>query len=293
MVRDFAVGRARLAMPMAIIGTVPEVVIVLGVALAVVLGIVGNRWWVAHRRPAEDEGLSLGDLVNPVTALAAILLAFIMVEALASYGRARDHIGVEARIVDQYAETAGRLADVSASRGLQGDLICYVRAVRFKEWPTMARGERAAEVGVWTGRFEASLAGLRRAGGDAELERLIDLDAERGQARLARIAESTPSIPAGLNGLMFGSVVLSVFGLALFTRPGGSRALHATMVVAFAVVVGATLYMINDLDQPFAGFNRLEPTEIARIQDSMESDFAARYPSVPIPCDAFGTTPTS
>ncbi len=152
----------------------------------------------------------------------------------------------------------------------------------------MARGERAPEVSVWTRQLEERLAGLRQAGGDAELERLIDLDAERGQARLARIAESTPSIPVGLNGLMFGSVVLSVFGLAVFTRPGGSRGVYATMVVAFAVIVGGTLYMINDLDQPFAGLNRLEPTEMARIQASMESDFGGRYPSALLPCDADG-----
>lgn len=60
------------------------------------------------------------------------------------------------------------------------------------------------------------------------------------------------------------------------------------MVVAFALIVGGTLYMINDLDHPFAGINRLEPTEMARIQASMESDFAGRFPSDPLPCDADG-----
>lgn len=77
----------------------PDVLIIRGVSLAVILGIVTNRRWVAHSQPGDD-GLGLSDLVNPMTALAA-MLAFIMVEALASYGRAREQIGIEARIVDQ------------------------------------------------------------------------------------------------------------------------------------------------------------------------------------------------
>lgn len=265
---------------------VSELVIILSLLVAIVVGITANRRWTTRHG---GEGLDAGDLVNPITTIAAILLAFVMVEAPSSYGRAREPAGTEARIVDASAEAAARLGNVELARAYEADLICYARAVRFQEWPSMASsGDRSLAVAVWNGDFERILGDIRRAGGDDELDRLIDFDATRGDARRSRLAEADPSLPGGLNWLMLGSVAVAIFGLAMFMKPDTGRRTNVAILLTFGAVVGGTLITVIDLDRPFVGFNKIEPTAMIRTQVAMEQDFATRYPSATFPCDTVG-----
>jgi hypothetical protein len=265
---------------------VVELLIAASLLLALVIGVTVNRRWSARH---EGEGLELSDLVNPITTIAAILLAFVMVEALASYGRAREHAGQEARIVDEAAEVASRLGDAQLSEAFQADLVCYARAVRFQEWPSMASGgDRSPLVSDWTGDFERILGRIRQAGGDPELDRLIDFDHTRADARLARLSEADPSLPEGLVWLMFGAVAVSVFGLALFMKPGHGRRTTIALLVIFGALVGGSLMTIIDLDRPFDGINRIQPTAMVRTQLAMERDFSVRYPGATYPCNDGG-----
>lgn len=263
-----------------------ELIIIVGLLIALGLGISLNRRWTSLH---PGEGLDMSDLVTPIVTIAAILLAFVMVEALSTYGRAREHAGAEARVVDEAAEVAARLGDVELGRAYQADLVCYARAVRFQEWPSMSRsGDRVAAVGVWTHDIERILGDIRRSGGDDELDRLIDFDHARGDARLARLAEADPSLPSGLNWLMLGSVVVSIFGLALFTKAETGRRTNIAILLIFGAIVGGTLITIIDLDRPFDGFNAIEPTAMIRTEIAMEADFARRHPGQAYPCDTGG-----
>ena len=263
-----------------------ELLIVLLLLLALVVGVtVNRRWTVGHG----GEGLDIGDLVNPITTIAAILLAFVMVEALSTYGRARENAGAEARIVDEAAEAAARLHDTGLAREYQADLVCYARAVRFQEWPSMAGGgDRSPAVAVWSGDFERILGDIRRAGGDDELDRLIDFDHARGDARLSRLAEADPTLPSGLVWLMILAVVVSIFGLAMFMKADSGRRTNVAVLLIFGAIVGGTLITIIDLDRPFDGYNSIQPTPMVRTQIAMEQDFARRFPSQPFPCDVGG-----
>jgi len=152
----------------------------------------------------------------------------------------------------------------------------------------MAHGDRAPEVAVWTRRLQTELAAMRRAGGDDELDRLIDLDLTRAEARLARITESNSTLPRGLSWLMFASAVVSVLALAVFMSSKVDRRIYVSGLVVFAVLLGGTLYMINDLDSPFSGVNKLEPKELTRISRGLEKDYTAFAPGVLLPCNAEG-----
>lgn len=257
------------------------------IVVALVLGVIGNRWW-SRNDPSSEEGLDISDLVTPLTTLAVVLLAFVLVEAISSYGRAREDIGVEARVVNEMGDSAARIEDRGTSTAFQQDLICYARAVDHKEWKAMASGGRAAEVSVWTGGIRTQLDALQKAGGGDVTNRLTDLDGRRSETRLARLTEARPTIPTGLNLLMDVSVILSVFGLAFFVRSKGNRGVYISVLVLFTVVLAATLYMIGDLDSPFSGVNRLAPTEMKRIQGSLEASYATYAPNTPLPCNSEG-----
>ncbi len=262
------------------------VVAVLIVA-ALAAGVAGNRWWTVHDESSSD-GLGINDLLTPLTTLAVVLLAFLMVEALSSYGRARDNVGTEARVVNEMGDSSARISDPTINVAFQQDLVCYARAVVAKEWPAMADGNRAPEVGVWTGRVQAQLDALQKGGGGDVTNRLTDLDGRRSEARLTRLTESQPTLPTGLTWLMYASVILSVFGLAFFVRAKGNRPVYLGVLILFTVVFGGTLYMIADLDSPFSGVNMLNPTEMSRIQTSLETSYARQAPGTPLPCTTDG-----
>jgi hypothetical protein len=262
-----------------------ELIIILSLFAALAVGLSVNARW-SHSHPGS--GLEMGDLVAPITTISAILLAFLMVEALSSHGRARDFAGVEARIVDESAEAAVRLDDPALSRAYQASLICYARSVTFQEWPSMAvGGDRSAAVGVWTGEIDELLGEIHQSGDDG-LDRLIDFESDRIDARLARLGEADPSLPSGLNWLMLASVIVSIFGLAAFMKHDTGRVHSLAVVLVFGALIGGTLIMIGDLDRPFAGFNRIEPTAMTRSGLEMAQDFAIRYPSAALPCDDKG-----
>lgn len=255
--------------------------------VALVLGVIGNCWWSSHDDSSE-EGLDISDLVAPLTTLAVVLLAFIMVEAISSYGGAGEDIGIEARVVNEMGDNATRIENPAINITFQQDLICYARAIDNVEWKPMANGNRSSQVSVWTAEIRHQLHDLQKAGGGDVTNRLIDLDGRRSEARLARLNEARPSIPAGLNLLIYGSVIISVFGLAFFVRSKGNRGVYLGVLAAFVVVLGASLYMISDLDSPFSGINKLQPTEMRRIQSSMEKTYDHPVPGIPLPCNADG-----
>lgn len=262
------------------------------VLVALVVGLVANRWW-RRSAGAADDGLQINDLVVPITTLAVLLLAFVMVEGINSYGRARALAAEEARIVNLMADQTFLLEDRDAAIRIQGLLICYTRAVRSVEWPAMASGNPAPLVSEWAGLVQDELVALHRDTPDADaIDRLLDSDESLGQTRAARLSEANPTIPTGLNLLMFGAVVVSIFGLAFFMRPQGSATVYVAVLVIFTLLTAATLWMISDLDRPFTGLNAVEPTELARIQPGLEADLAKLAPGIAPPCDAEGVPAT-
>ena len=198
-------------------------------------------------------------------------MAFVLAQSLASYGRARENVGTEARVVNEMSEAALRLDDTGAGTRIQGDLTCYARAVRFKEWGTMDQGERAEDVSRWADGIQDELAILKHSGTDSgEVGRLIDLDSDRATARVARINESSPTNPSALSWLMLGTVLVSVVGLGLFVNVKGSPVVRVAIMATLTLVLSGTLYMIDDLDQPFTGFNMLHPVEMKHIQERVD-----------------------
>lgn len=264
---------------------IPAWSIFLIVVASMVIGVIGNRW-VRRRQPLEGTGFGVKELVGPVTTLGVVLMAFVMAQSLASYGRARENVGTEARVVNEMSEAAQRLEDSEAGNRIQLDLVCYARAVRTGEWGPMDIGERAPGVSSWADALQGELKDLKLTSQDSEVGRLIDLDSQRAAARVSRITESSPTNPPGLNWLMLGTVAASLVGLGLFVHMSGSIYIHVAILGALTLVLTGTLYMINDLDQPFSGLNQLEPTDLEHIEERIQTQLPSS--THPLPCDKDG-----
>jgi hypothetical protein len=46
---------------------------------------------------------------------------------------------------------------------------------------------------------------------------------------------------------------------------------------------------VEQLEEPFAGIIRVQPSLITKVEVSLEKEFGIRYPDVQLPCEADGT----
>ncbi|MFE5975637.1 hypothetical protein ACFQ64_26140 [Streptomyces sp. NPDC056460] len=122
--------------------------LVIAVAIAALLaGLAANRWLRPRLLNEDDDtGMAVKDLVGPLLTLTVLLLAFVLVTANGSYGKAEVASRGEARALDQLVETAEYAPEVQRAR-IQADAVCYARAVRTQEWPAMADGSPAPASG--------------------------------------------------------------------------------------------------------------------------------------------------
>jgi hypothetical protein len=257
------------------------------IVLALIAGLICNRFRRV-RRTSTDERLSISDLISPLETLAVLILAFVLVGAADSFGDAEDAAAREALMVDQLFET-GDYAPIAYRESLQAATVCYARAVRHYSWPAMQHGTETSVPSTWTAQLRANFRQLAAStDNDVLLELLVDTDRDRAQARQARLSESTPAIPGVLYWLMASTLALTVAAYAYSVRLHGSRGQVASVVVLTALFVSSML-VISDVDSPYSGPIRVEPTAIIITEKDIAEEFAARYGADHLPCDAKGS----
>lgn len=263
-----------------------SIAIVVCLLLAVVAGLVANRF-VRPFAKSEVQGVKLEALVSPMVTLSVLLLAFVLVQTFASFTRARDSEGDEARKIDFLYETAGYAPERQAVQ-LQGAVACYARVMAELEWPTTGEGRTAPEASVWTGQMRGVYGELIRQGGDQPFPILIATDKERGEARSRRLTEARPALPTAITILMIAATTLGVFALATFTLPNVQRNTQIFALAGLTTVLIVVQLAIADLDRPYSGVIQVSSTDLERVAADLGEDFGEDHPGRPLPCDEQG-----
>src|SRR5436309_7729892 len=126
--------------------------------------------------------------VNVAGTVLAVLIGFVFLISFQSYINARSAAGDEASAISGLFHTAEAFPNADRNR-LEGDTICYGRAVIENEFPDLAKGETSPVVDGWVQRIEygferVRIAGL--AGSGAEQNWFSQSDA-RQKARQGRL----------------------------------------------------------------------------------------------------------
>ncbi|MCX4985967.1 hypothetical protein [Streptomyces sp. NBC_00572] len=131
-------------------------VVIIVAVLALLAGLAANRW-LRPRLLSEDDdtGMAVKDPVGPLLTLTVLLLAFVLVTANGSYGKAEVASRGEARALDQLVETAEYAPEAQRAQ-IQSAAVCYARAVRTQEWPAMADGKGSLAPSVWSTDFRTT-----------------------------------------------------------------------------------------------------------------------------------------
>ncbi|MEV2253912.1 hypothetical protein AB0I94_25600 [Streptomyces sp. NPDC050147] len=266
-------------------GEFPLVITTIVVAvLALAAGVVGHRLLRKGLEANETPALTIRDFVLPLQTLTVFVLAFVLVTASGSNGKADEAVRKEAGMADHMFEVAD-YAPAAQRQRLQGDVVCYVRAVEAHEWPALAHGHGSSVPSVWSTDLRAALKAM---GDDASaFGLLLAADKERSQARQTRIAESTPAIPNAVYWLMLAALAFLVVTLGL-CLPRKNTALVTVGLVVLTALLTSVLLVIRDIERPFSGYIAVSPTAMKTVDADITEDFTTAYGKYKLPCDTHG-----
>jgi multisubunit Na+/H+ antiporter MnhB subunit len=220
----------------------------------------------------------------------AVLLAFVIFLAFESYDRAREQASREALATSQLYHTA-KLFSPAERRKLQGELICYARAVVHDEWRTMRDGQESALVDGWLARIEQTIAILPI---DGERERIaygywFDQSGECREARRGRLAEAAPFVPplVWLALLLGGSLIIAY--MCFYADRLERKISQAMMMAAVTAMVASGLLVVRFLDNPYENASgSIKPIAMTTTLEHIKADLGTPDGDAAIACDEHG-----
>lgn len=150
----------------------------------------------------------------------------------------------------------------------------------------MRRGDTAEEVGIWTDQIKTELPGIVE-GPSPVVSSMLALDRQRSESRRLRLTEMVPSIPVLVLMLMFVAVLGVVLALCTLALPAIRRRNLLAIAGMIALLLGGTLYLVEQLEEPYAGLMRISPEAMERTAVSAAEDYDSAY-GEPLPCDEDG-----
>ncbi len=264
-------------------------ILVAAIAAAIVLMLLmrhfapgGEKWF----RDGSVAGGALGAVRSPF----AVLMAFVVFLAFQGYLRAREASHEEAAAVETMMRSSALLP---GGRALDGDLICYGRAVIAQEWPLMRDGDGDGSLIVshWEYQIEKGIAGLKLRT-PVQQEALGDIFAEtnsRERARADRLSEAEGTVPLPVWIVLIASGLMIIVYVSFFADPAERLASQVMMAGAVALIVVSGLLLVAFFATPFADRpGSLEPTA---METALDNANVAHTPAQ-LPCGESGLPPS-
>jgi len=260
------------------------VVVVLSGALGL---LVHRRLAKPERTDSQDsaEGIPVTDLIAPVRILVALVLAFVLFQTFSSYEDASDAANDEAGAVSTEAEAAALLPSPTGPE-LVALLRCYARAVAGPGWESLEATRQTSSISNDADeRVAAAVAQAQQAGiSETLMAEVVAAERDRVAARRVRLTEATPSVPGIVTALLIGSVVITVAFTAAFADRRIRPSLRWMLLGMTALIFTASLLVILDLDRPFGGVARIDPTAMRGAEEQIGTMSFGANP----PCDVSG-----
>ena len=261
--------------------------------ITIVVVVVVVAAWLTYNRRAwrprqataavPRDGLKLWELITPVASLAVVLLVFVLVQTYASWaaaGRAETDEATATLLLFREADLVG---DAQVRDTIRRQMVCYATSVVHQDWPAMGRRRVSSVPTYWATLVrDAGVRLVRARGSSSAGENLVARDGERATARQSRLLEARPTVPGALSWLDARHRRRGPRGDRHRTTTVDRR-VHVVIVVAAATIFAATLILIRDLDQPYAGAVHREPTQTEFVLRQIAAEVHG-----PLPCDGNG-----
>ena len=227
--------------------------IVAGSSLISVLGLFAFRS-VAPLDELIASGNQIGNYLQTVGGIYAVLLAFVVYVVWGQFDAARAHVDREATALVDLHRTASGLPPTTRAE-IQRGLRDYVDAVLADEWRAMVESDEATMVRVGELLDQVWIAVHRcRPMSDCQqtiygevLSRFNDLT----DVRTSRLTSSRQRIPMGMKVLLYAGAVIMIGSTYLLVFE--QLWIHSLVVGALSGAIAHILFLSVDLDDPFSG----------------------------------------
>ncbi len=259
-------------MPRWLITTLRLTVIVAGVSILSVLGLLAFRQ-VAPLNELRGASNELGNYLQTVGGIYAVLLAFVVYVVWNQYDQARGHIDRETTALIDLHRTASGLPPVTRD-AIQAGLRAYVGAVLNEEWTAMQRHDESTitRVGerleiVWLAIHRCMPANTCQHTMYSEvLSRFNDLT----DVRTSRLTSSRQRIPLPMKILLYAGALIMIGSIYLMViEPAW---VHIIATGALSGAIAHILFLIVDLDDPFSGRYTIARQPYERALAAFERD---------------------
>jgi hypothetical protein len=213
----------------------------------------------------------LGNYLQTVGGIYAVLLAFVVYVVWGQFNEARSYLDREATALVDLHRTASGLPS-SSRTAIQTGLRDYVDAVLRDEWPAMARGDEAtidriAELleHVWLAIHAC------RPCNDCQhtiFGEVLSRFNQLTDLRTSRLTAARARIPLAMTILLYTGAVLTVGSVYLLAFD--KIWLHALVTAALAGAIAHILFLIRDLDDAFAGDWQVAKTPFERARKNFD-----------------------
>ncbi|WP_225446723.1 DUF4239 domain-containing protein [Streptacidiphilus sp. PB12-B1b] len=235
-----------------------DVVIFVGSMAAIALALrLVERFVPHHRRERQNE--VAGFIFAGVGVLYAVLLGFVVISVWGNVGAAQQTTFNEA---DSLAGVywISRSLPLPLGAQIEHQTLDYANTVETTEWPLMSRHRSSPQATQLVYDIRNSVLAYQPA--TLQQQVLYDhavTDVENlASARRERLNQVQDSVPPILWVALIAGAVLTVGFTFLF---GLSNSLaHGLMVLSLGALVVASLILIKEMDYPFSGVTRVDPT---------------------------------
>ena len=258
----------------------------IAVLVAVPVGVFLVRPRLKGHFKGEFQGIKTEAILAPIITLTVFLSAFVVAQATQTYQRANQQTAAEAGAVGLMYENASLLPG-RQGQPLQSTSVCYARSVVNYGWPAMQHLRRAPEVDHWARVQERQITDVLGGPGSV-VSQIVGLNRAETEARNQRLYDAAPHLPILTLVLMIGAALGVVLFLSSFAVPDMSRRVLLTLTTVLAILLGGTLYLVEQLEEPFTGIIQVSSEPMQTVSSRLTERYAVQHRGEPLPCDAKG-----
>jgi hypothetical protein len=247
-----------------IVITLLQAVLIIGgmVALAVLGFVVVHRRIAVHIRHAHND--VAGFIYAVVGIMYAILLAYVTIIVWETYNSATSLVEQEATSAYNIYHEVDEFPDPNRSE-VQGLVRSYVQTTIDEEWPLLASGKFSQHAEDLADQLGSAIARLPVASQSQQvlLDHLMTQYESMITQRHLRLFEASTGVHPLVFLLLVGGAVVTI-GFTYFFGIENALA-HAAMVAALAFVIAATIFVIVQVNDPFAGAVSVSSEALDRV----------------------------
>lgn len=265
------------------------VIVILVVGLMMLAGELGFRIGLRRRRLVGEGGRGhFGAVQGSMLGLVALLLGFTFSLSSQRYEARRQLVMADANVLSAIYLQSSLMPDaerIEFKHALRAYIEVRTQAdlldgdVALDQLPERLQQTEALHARMWN----QTRALVLRQPSTAGMERMLGLLSDAAAINRQRVFAYLGRVPLAVMVLLFAAAVIAMCAVGLVGGLGAYRGMTARVLLA--ILLGGTIFIILDLDQPRHGFTKIDQTPLLQLKATFAQDPETGPPAVAVGAD--------